>query len=220
MQFIKDIFRIKEIPHLTWSSKNSLNFKPKLFTFLYLIFGLFMFGLGETILITSSIGVSPWTVLAQGISFNSSLSIGFSTAIVSTIVLFLWLPLKQKPGIGTIFNIIIISLVIDYSNLYLPHPDQLYLQIMQCFVGVFFIGLGSGFYLISNLGPGPRDGLNIGLSKVTKLPIFLIRTAIEFFAAALGWYLGGVVGLGTVIFAVFVGPFVSFGIVIVKNLFK
>ena len=220
MRVIKDVFTIKKIPILSWSSKKPLNLKPNLSTFLFLTFGLILFGLGETILIASSQGVSPWTGLAQGISKNSNFSIGISTFIVSVSVLILWIPLKQKPGIGTIMNAIIISVVLDYSYQYLPKPNEFYLQIIQCFIGVFFIGLGSGFYLIANLGPGPRDGLNIGFQNVTNLPIFLIRTFIEFSAFIIGWYLGGIVGLGTIIFAVFVGPSVSLGCIIVKFLFK
>ena len=220
MKLIKDIFTIKEIPYLSWSSPKALNIKPKLSTFTYLVFGLILFGLGETILITSSQGVSPWTVLAQGISNNLNFSIGISTFIVSISVLVLWAPLKQKPGIGTIMNAIVISIVLDYSYPYLPKPDQFLYQILQCFIGVFLIGIGSGFYLIANLGAGPRDGLNIGLSNLTNNPIFSVRTAIEFSVALIGWYLGGVVGLGTIIFALFVGPFVSFGLIFVKHFFK
>ena len=220
MQIIKDIFTIKEIPILPWSSKRPLNLKPKLSTFLYLTFGLILFGLGETFLIVSSQGVSPWTVLAQGISVNSSFSIGISTFFVSISVLVLWVPLKQKPGIGTIMNAIVVSIVMDYSYPYLPKTDQFFFQIIQCFFGVFLIGLGSGFYLIANLGAGPRDGLNVGLVNITKKPIFFIRTVIEFFAFLVGWYLGGIVGLGTIIFALFVGPFVSLGFILVNNFFK
>ena len=108
MQIIREIFSVKDIPLLSWSSKKALNLKPKLSTFIYLTFGLILFGLGETILITSSQGVSPWTVLAQGISVNSNFSIGVSTFFVSISVLILWFPLKQKPGIGTIMNVILI----------------------------------------------------------------------------------------------------------------
>ena len=118
MPIFKDIFTIKEIPFLSWSSYKPLNLKPKLSTFLYLTFGLILFGLGETILITSSQGVSPWTILAQGITINSNFSIGFATFIVSICVLVLWFPLKQKPGIGTLMNAIIISIVLDYSYPY------------------------------------------------------------------------------------------------------
>ena len=220
MQILKDIFSIKKVPILSWSSNRPDNLTPKFSTFLYLTFGLILFGLGETILIASSQGVSPWTVLAQGISINSNFSIGFSTFIVSISVLLLWIPLKQKPGMGTIMNAIIISIVLDFSYPYLPKPNEFYLQIIQSFIGVFFIGLGSGFYLISNLGPGPRDGLNLGLQNITNLPIYLIRTLIEFTAFIIGWYLGGIVGLGTIIFALFVGPSVSLGFLIVKFFFK
>ena len=220
MEIIKNIFSIKKIPVLSWSSSEPLNLKPKINTFIFLTFGLFLFGLGETILIASSQGVSPWTVFAQGISINTNFSIGFATFIVSVSVLFLWIPLKQKPGIGTILNAIIISIVLDYSYPYLPKPNQFFYQILQSFIGVFMVGLGSGFYLIANLGVGPRDGLMTGIQKISKLPIYFIRALIEISVVLLGWYLGGVVGLGTIIFALFVGPFVSCGLIIVKIFFK
>jgi len=220
MQIIINIFSIKKIPTLSWSSSKPLNFKPKINTFIFLTFGLFLFGLGETILIASSQGVSPWTVFAQGISINTNFSIGFATFIVSVSVLLLWIPLKQKPGIGTILNAIIISIVLDYSYPYLPKPDQFFYQILQSFIGVLIVGLGSGFYLIANLGPGPRDGLMTGIQKITKLPIYFVRALIEITVVLIGWYLGGVVGLGTIIFALFVGPFVSLGLLLVKIFFK
>jgi uncharacterized membrane protein YczE len=220
MGVLKNIFIIKKIPFLTWSSSKPSNYKPKIVTFIYLSFGLFLFGLGETILIASSQGVSPWTVFAQGISINTNFSIGLSTFIISIFVLLFWIPLKQKPGIGTIMNAIIISIVLDYSYPYLPKPDHFFIQVLQAFIGVFLVGLGSGFYLISNLGPGPRDGLMIGLQRISSLPIFFIRTSIEISVVLLGWYLGGIVGLGTIIFALFVGPFVSLGLIIVKFFFK
>ena len=220
MKIIRNIFTIKEIPSLSWSSHKPLNLKPRLSTFLYLILGLILFGLGETILITSSQGVSPWTVLAQGLSAHLHCSIGLSTFIVSVCVLFFWIPLKQKPGIGTIMNTILISIVLDFSYPLLPKPEIFSIQILQCFFGVFLIGLGSGFYLTANLGPGSRDGLMTGLQKFIDMPIFLIRTLIELAAVISGWYLGGIVGLGTVIFVLFVGPSVSLGLIIVKSLFK
>ena len=220
MKLIKNIFSIKSVPILLWSSSNPFNLRPKLKTFIYLTLGLILFGLGETILIASSQGVSPWTVFAQGISKNTNFSIGLSTFLMSTTVLFLWIPLKQKPGIGTILNAIIISVVLDYSYPYLPKPDQFFFQIIQSFVGVLIVGVGSGFYLIANLGPGPRDGLMTGLQKLTKFPIYLVRTSIEITVVFIGWKLGGVVGIGTIIFAIFVGPFVSIGFVFVKKFFK
>ena len=123
--------------------------------------------------------------------------------------MFLWIPLKQKPGIGTILNAIIISVVIDVSLPHLPSPEILLYQILQIFIGVMLVGVGSGFYLIANLGPGPRDGLMTGLQKMTNLSIALIRSIIEISVVIVGWYLGGVVGIGTVVFALGIGPLVS-----------
>jgi len=220
MNLIKKIFSIKSVPTLLWSSHNPFNLKPKLKTFIYLTFGLILFGLGETILIASSQGVSPWTVFAQGISKNTNFSIGLATFLMSTTVLLLWIPLKQRPGLGTFLNAIIISIVLDYSYPYLPKPNQLFLQIIQSLIGVLIVGIGSGFYLIANLGPGPRDGLMTGLQKLTKFPIYLVRGSIEITVVFIGWKLGGVVGIGTIIFAIFVGPFVSIGFIIVKKYFK
>ena len=220
MKLFVSIFTLKKIPTLSWSSFNTLNLKPKSITLLYLIFGLILCGLGETILIAASAGVSPWTVLAQGLSVKTGYSIGLTTFIVSIGVLFLWIPLKQKPGIGTILNTIIISVVLDLSLPYLPSPESFYLQILQVIIGVLIVGLGSGFYLIANLGPGPRDGLMTGLQNLTNLPIAFIRTMIEISAVIGGWYLGRVVGIGTVVFALGIDPCVSAGLFVVSRLLK
>jgi len=215
-----DILKIKKIPNLTWSSSNPLNFKPNLKTLIYLVLGLSLFAIGETLLITANQGVSPWTVLAQGISFQTNLSIGITTFIVSLVVLILWYPLKQKPGLGTILNIVLISIIIDLSTPILPYPKSFLFQIIQSIVAVFLVGLGSGFYLTANLGPGPRDGLMTGLQNLTNQPIALIRTIIEVSAVGMGFYLGGIVGIGTLLFAFGIGPMVSLGIFIVMKFFK
>ena len=220
MKFLILIFTIKKIPVVTWSSYDALNFKPKFITLLYLILGLILFGLGETLLITANAGVSPWTVLAQGISIRTGYSIGLTTFFVSIGVLCLWIPLRQKPGIGTIFNIIIISVVIDVSLPYLPAPETILLQILQIISAVVIVGIGSGFYLIANLGPGSRDGLMTGLQIMTNKPISLIRAIIEISVVIVGWYLGGVVGIGTIVFALAIGPFVSAGLFSVSRIIK
>ena len=220
MKLFVSIFTLKKIPTLSWSSFNTLNLKPKSITLLYLIFGLILCGLGETILIAASAGVSPWTVLAQGLSVKTGYSIGLTTFIVSICVLCLWIPLKQKPGIGTILNTIIISVVLDVSLPYLPTPESFFFQILQVFIGVIIVGLGSGLYLISNLGPGSRDGLMTGLQKITNLPIALIRATIEISAVVCGYYLGGVVGIGTIVFAFGIGPTVSAGLFFVSRFIK
>ncbi len=220
MKILVLIFSLKNVPALSWSSFDALNLKPKMITLLYLVIGLILFGLGETMLIAANAGVSPWTVLAQGISIKTGYSIGIATFIVSIGVLILWIPLKQKPGIGTILNTIIISIVLDVSLPYLPTPESFFLQALQVFIGVIIVGLGSGFYLISNLGPGSRDGLMTGLQKKTNLPIALIRATIEVSAVVFGFYLGGVVGIGTLLFAFGIGPAVSAGLFFVSRFFK
>ena len=220
MNFLFNILKIKKIPDLSWSSSNPLNFKPKLITLFYLIIGLSLFAIGETLLITANQGVSPYTVLAQGISVQTNLSIGVTTFIVSLIVLILWYPLKQKPGLGTLLNIVLISIIIDLSAPILPYPKSLLFQIIQSIIAVFIVGLGSGFYLTANLGPGPRDGLMTGLQNLTNQPIALIRTILEVSAVGLGFYLGGIVGIGTLLFAFGIGPTVSIGIFIVMKFFK
>ena len=211
---------IKKVPKNSWSSKNPLNIKPKNKTLIFLIFGLFLFGLGETLLLASGGGVSPWTVLAEGISIYTKYSIGWCTLWISLTVLILWIPLKQKPGIGTILNAIIIALVLDVTLPYLPNPENYGFKILQIIVGVLIIGLGSGFYLISNLGPGPRDGLMTGIQKITNQPIALVRSTIEVSVVFFGWMLGGNAGLGTIIFALGIGPAVALGIYFVNKNFK
>ena len=220
MNLLITILKIKKIPDLSWSSNDPFNFKPKLNTFTYLVLGLILFGVGETLLITANQGVSPWTVLAQGLSFQFNLSIGVTTFIVSIIVLFFWYPLKQKPGLGTLLNVILISIVIDVSNPILPYPKTLFYQIIQSVIAVLIVGIGSGFYLTANLGPGPRDGLMTGLQKLTDKPIALIRTILEVSAVLIGFYFGGIVGIGTLLFAFGIGPAVSLGIFIVMKFFK
>lgn len=213
------IFTLKKIPHLKWSSNDELNLKPKFLTVLYLIIGLFLFGIGETLLVKANIGVSPWFVLHQGISFISGYTIGITTFLVSVIVLIFWVPLKQKPGIGTIMNAIIISIVLDFSFPYLPGPSNIYLQLIQVLFAIILVGIGSGFYLVANLGPGPRDGLMTALQQKTGMSFTLIRTLLELSAVILGFYLGGIVGIGTILYAVGIGFSVSFGLYFVGKFF-
>ena len=211
---------IKNIPKVSWSSKKPLNFKPRLSTFLFLCFGLTLFGLGEGLLLVSLTGASPWSVLAQGISLHIDLSIGVVTFFVSSFVLFLWLFLDQKPGIGTIMNIIIIAIMIDISIFYIETPENYVSKIIMAVIAVLIVGLGSGFYLIANLGPGPRDGLMVGVQIKTNFPIALVRAFLEITVVITGWYLGGTVGIGTLLFAFGVGPAVALGIYIVDKLFN
>ena len=209
--------QIREVPKTSWSSNEPLNFKPKLKTIVALIVGLILFGLGEALLVTSQMGVSPWTALAQGSSNISGFSLGFTTFFISIFVLLLWIPLKQKPGIGTIFNAIIISLVLHYAIPFLPTFEGIIFKVTQALLGVLITGLGGGIYLIANLGPGARDGLMTGLQKVTGFPIAWVRSIIEIIVLTIGWWLGGIIGLGTIFFAVGIGPCLAISLTIFSS---
>ena len=211
--------KIKNIPKVKWSSEKTYNFKPKFSTFFFLCLGLSLFGLGEGLLIVSLTGASPWSVLAQGISLNVNLSIGTITLLVSIGVLILWIPLGQKLGMGTIFNALIIAVMIDLCINFAPTPSNYTYQLILAVVSVILVGIGGGIYLVSNLGAGPRDGLMIGLQKKTNLPIAVVRGTLEISVVTIGWYLGGTVGVGTLLFAFGIGPCVAFGLYLVDKLF-
>ena len=211
---------IKKIPKTSWSSKKPLNLKPKFWTFLYLCLGLALFGLGEGLLIVSFTGASPWSVLAQGISLNVNLSIGTITLFISLVVLIFWLPLKQKPGIGTILNALIIAMMIDICIKFVPTPENYISQLILAIVAVFTVGFGGGIYLVANLGAGPRDGLMVGLQKKTNMPIAAVRAFLEISVVTVGWYLGGTVGLGTLLFAFGIGPAVALGLFLTEKIFN
>ncbi len=211
--------KIKKIPKVNWSSEKPYDFKPKFSTFFFLCFGLTLFGLGEGLLIVSFTGASPWSVLAQGISLNVNLSIGMITFLISVGVLILWIPLSQKPGMGTIFNALIIALMIDLCIKFVPTPSSYVNQLILAVVSVILVGIGGGIYLVSNLGAGPRDGLMIGLQKKTNLPIALVRATLEITVVSIGWYLGGIVGIGTLLFAFGIGPCVALGLYLVDKFF-
>ena len=212
--------KIKKIPIVNWSSEKPLNFKPKFSTFFFLCFGLSLFGLGEGLLIVSFTGASPWSVLAQGISLNVNLSIGTITLLISIVVLLLWIPLKQKPGMGTILNALIIAIMIDLCIKYVPTPSNYIYQLILAVISVIMVGIGGGIYLVSNLGAGPRDGLMIGLQKITNFPIAVVRATLEISVVSIGWYLGGTVGVGTLLFAFGIGPCVALGLFLVDKIFN
>ena len=211
--------KIKKIPKVKWSSEKPFNFKPKFSTFFFLCFGLSLFGLGEGLLIVSFTGASPWSVLAQGISLNVNLSIGTITLLISIAVLILWIPLGQKPGMGTIFNALIIAIMIDLCIKYAPTPSNYIHQLLLAVISVIMVGIGGGIYLVSNLGAGPRDGLMIGLQKLTNFPIAVVRATLEISVVSIGWYLGGTVGIGTLLFAFGIGPCVALGLYLVDKTF-
>ena len=202
----------KSIPKLFWSSENTFTISPKPISLFFLCFGLAIFGFGEAILIAAGVGVSPWTVLAEGLTNYVNWSVGFATFIISVIVLLSWIPLRQTPGIGTILNAIIVALVIDLSLPIIPDINNFFGKLLFIFFGVIITGIGGSVYLISNLGPGPRDGLMTGIQKKTGFPLAWVRSLIEITAVILGWLLGGTFGIGTILFALGIGPSYSLSI--------
>ena len=211
---------VKAVPTLWWSSPQALTIRPPLVSLFHLVVGLSLFGLGEAFLIAAGVGVSPWTVFAQGITHITNWSIGFATFLISVGVLLLWIPLRQTPGIGTILNAIIIALILEYLLPFLPRFESLLANIVMAALGVFITGFGGAIYLIANLGPGPRDGLMTGLQTVTGQPIAVVRTSLEITVVAIGWLLGGTVGIGTLLFAFGIGPSVAIGMVVLQSAYQ
>ena len=212
--------KIKNIPKVSWSSENPLNLKPRISTFFFLCFGLSLFGIGEGLLLVSYTGASPWSVLAQGISLKVNFSIGVITFFISIFVISLWIFLNQKPGIGTILNAVIIAAMIDVCLNYVSTPESFAAKMILAVSAVLLVGIGSGIYLVANLGPGPRDGLMTGLQKKTNFPIAAVRAFLEITVVSIGWYLGGTVGIGTILFAFGIGPAVALGLFIVGRIFR
>ena len=199
----------KKVPTAWWSAEDPMTTKPKMSTLTILILGEWIFGTGDAILIAADIGNTPWTVLAEGIAVNIDWSIGQATFLVSVAVLFLWIPLKEKPGIGTILNAIIIAGAIEVMVPLLPTPERFAIALLQVSLGIILIGIGSGMYLTANLGPGPRDGWMTGIQRVSGVPIGRVRILLEIGVLIVGWYLGGTFWVGTILFAITIGPVVA-----------
>lgn len=178
---------------------------------LRLVAGLWLFGTGDALIVDAALGNAPWTVLAQGVALHTPLTVGGATQLIGIAVLLGWLPLRERPGLGTVLNVIVIGLAIDAMRPLIPDPEGVALRAAMVVAGVGLVGLGSGLYLSTDLGPGPRDGLMTGIHHRSRLPIAAVRGAIELTALALGWLLGGTVGVGTVAFALLIGPSVQAG---------
>jgi uncharacterized membrane protein YczE len=170
---------------------------------------LWVFGTGEALLVASRLGNTPWTVLAEGVSRHSPLSIGAATFVISLTVLLLWIPLRERPGLGTLANAVVIAVALDVMLRVLPHPEADASRLAEVAAAIACIGIGSGLYLTTLLGPGPRDGWMTGLARRTGLPIATVRLSIELTVLVAGFLLGGRVGLGTVVFAVTIGSAVA-----------
>ena len=203
----------KTVPRTPWTADSqwSINL-TRLFV---LIFGLFLFGTGESLLIVSDIGNSPWTVLSQGVSKQLDLSIGSATFLVSIFVILLWIPLREKPGFGTLANILVIAVAIDFGIYFLPKQSLFAFELIYVLLGITLVGLGSALYITCGLGSGPRDGWMTALHRRSGIAVGKVRLAIELLVLLTGWVLGGVIGIGTALFALLIGQSVAiwFGVV-------
>lgn len=170
--------------------------------------GLVIFGLSTAMMIRSDLGLNPWDVFHQGVGGSTPLSFGAVVIITGAIVLLLWIPLRQRPGLGTISNLVVIGLAADLGLWLIPEIESLPVRGMLLAAGIVLNGIATSAYIGAGLGPGPRDGLMTGLAARTGRSIRIVRTGIELTVLAIGWGLGGTVGLGTVLFAVTIGPIV------------
>jgi uncharacterized membrane protein YczE len=177
-----------------------------------LVGGLWIFGTGEAMLVRAALGNSPWTVFAQGVANHTALSIGVMTNVIGALVLLLWIPLRQRPGLGTVLNVLLIGTSLDVSQRFLPTVTSLPARLALCVGGILVVALGSGLYLRSGMGPGPRDGLMTGIARARGWPLGVARALIEATVLFVGWLLGGIAGIGTVLFAAFIGPCVHLAV--------
>ena len=173
--------------------------------FVKLVFGLFIYGVGLAMMVNAQIGIAPWDVLAQGISVQTGLSFGQATVFVSALVLLVWIPLKVKPGLGTVMNAILVGLFADLAMPYIPEPTIYWQKLALFIAGMLLISFATGLYISCGMGKGPRDGLNMGLAAKFKSPFWIARTAVEIVVVSLGFILGGQVREGTLIFALAIG---------------
>jgi len=211
----------RTIPHTPWRAESTWSLGLGRYHFerlLILIFGLTIFGLGDAFLIMSTLGNSPWTVLAEGISLNSPLNIGESTFIISVFILMLWIPLRQKPGFGTLANIVVIATAIELGLHLIPSTENLSLQLFYIFFGITLVGFGSALYITCGLGTGPRDGLMTGLHYKTGVRVGRVRLGIEIIALSVGALLGGSLGIGTALFALLIGQSVAISLGVVDRI--
>jgi uncharacterized membrane protein YczE len=211
----------RTIPHTPWRAESTWSLglgRYHLERLLILIFGLTIFGLGDAFLIMSTLGNSPWTVLAEGISLNTPLNIGESTFIISVFILLLWIPLRQKPGFGTLANIVVIATAIELGLHIIPSTENLSLQLFYIFFGIMLVGFGSALYITCGLGTGPRDGLMTGLHYKTGVRVGRVRLGIEIIALSVGALLGGSLGIGTALFALLIGQSVAISLGVVDRI--
>jgi uncharacterized membrane protein YczE len=205
----------KTVPNTPWTGGSRWDLSPLRIAVLF--FGLFIFGLGDSLLIQSQIGNAPWSVLAQGIANSLDITMGWSTFAISTLVLLLWIPLKEKPGFGTLSNIAVIATAIQIGVTIFPTQSSYLVGILYCLLGIAMVGVGSALYITCGLGPGPRDGLMTAIHNRSGVRIGRVRLGIEGTVLIAGWLLGGTVGLGTLLFATLIGQSIAVALGVVSR---
>lgn len=206
----------KTVPITPWTSKGRWDLSlPRV---LILFFGLAIFGLGDSLFIQANIGNAPWTVLAEGLTLKTNLSIGWATFFISVFVLMLWVPLRERPGFGTLSNIVLIATFIQLGTMIFPEVNTLPAGIAYDLIGIALVGFGSALYITCGLGPGPRDGAMTGIHQRTGIRVGRVRMGIEVTVLLAGWSLGGTVGLGTALFALLIGQSVAIFLGLVARL--
>lgn len=206
----------KTVPITPWRAKSRWDLSP--LRVLILFFGLAIFGLGDSLFIQAGIGNAPWTVFAEGLTYKTGMSIGFATFVISVFVLLLWIPLKERPGFGTLSNIVLIATFIELGTHIFPEANSFAVGIIYNFIGISLVGIGSALYITCGLGPGPRDGAMTGLHYRTGVRVGRVRMAIEVAVLAIGFLMGGTVGVGTALFALFIGQSVAISLGILARL--
>ncbi|MFD4421173.1 YitT family protein [Agromyces sp. NPDC058484] len=180
--------------------------------FVQLFVGLFLYGIGMALIVRGELGVAPWDVLTQGVAKQTGLGFGLITVITSGVVLLLWIPIRQKPGFGTVMNALLVGPAADVGLWLIPPGLDLWARVILLPAGIVVLAIATGLYIGAHFGPGPRDGLMTGLHRRTGWRIWIVRTGIELVVLAVGWLLGGNVGIGTVAFALLIGPLCGYTI--------
>lgn len=206
----------KTIPITPWRADHRWQLSPSRVAILF--FGLSIFGLGDALLIQGAIGNAPWTVFAEGFSEKIDISIGMATLITSIFVLLIWIPLRERPGFGTLSNIVLIALFIEIGISIFPKQQNLASGMASALLGIALVGAGSALYITCGLGPGPRDGAMTGIHRVTGIRVSRVRMAIEVTVLFAGWLLGGTVGLGTLLFALLIGQSIAISLGVLARL--
>lgn len=206
----------RTIPQTPWAARHRWDLSIS--RILILFIGLFIFGLGDSLLVQSNTGNAPWTVLAEGVAKNLNISLGFSTFSISTLILLLWIPLREKPGFGTLANIAIIASAIQLGVNVFPLASNYFVGVAMDLLGIALVGMGSALYITCALGPGPRDGLMTAIHNKTGVRVGRVRLGIEGTVLVLGWLLGGTIGLGTALFALLIGQSIAISLGVVSRL--